>query len=125
MPFGDRTGPAGAGPMTGRSAGYCAGQGMPGYANPVPGRGFWRRGAWGFSGRGGGRGQRNWFYATGLPGWARGGFRPGHAPHQPYTSGQSAMSKEQELEMLKEQADKFQEGLDGIKKRISDLETGE
>ena len=25
MPFGDGTGPAGAGPMTGRAAGFCAG----------------------------------------------------------------------------------------------------
>ncbi|MGB9888435.1 MAG: DUF5320 domain-containing protein [Anaerolineae bacterium] len=38
MPAGDRTGPMGMGPMTGRRAGYCAG-----YANPGPGRGFWGR----------------------------------------------------------------------------------
>ena len=38
MPFGDRTGPAGLGPMTGRAAGYCAGFPMPGYMNPVVGR---------------------------------------------------------------------------------------
>ncbi|MGI6207796.1 MAG: DUF5320 domain-containing protein, partial [Anaerolineae bacterium] len=40
MPRGDRTGPQGMGPMTGRGAGYCAGYGVPGYANPVGGRGF-------------------------------------------------------------------------------------
>jgi hypothetical protein len=34
MPRGDRTGPAGMGPMTGRAAGYCAGYGTPGYMNP-------------------------------------------------------------------------------------------
>ena len=48
MPFGDGTGPRGMGPMTGRGAGYCAGFGRPGFANPIPGRrwfGFgWRRG---------------------------------------------------------------------------------
>jgi hypothetical protein len=38
MPRGDRTGPAGMGPMTGRAAGYCAGYGMPGYRNPYGGR---------------------------------------------------------------------------------------
>ena len=65
MPRGDRTGPAGMGPMTGRAAGYCAGYPVPGYMNPVGGRGYWGRGP------GGGRGRRNWFYATGLPGWAR------------------------------------------------------
>ncbi len=37
MPFGDRTGPAGLGPMTGRAAGFCAGFPVPGYMNPVPG----------------------------------------------------------------------------------------
>lgn len=38
MPRGDGTGPAGMGPMTGRAAGYCAGYGVPGYVNPIPGR---------------------------------------------------------------------------------------
>ena len=37
MPRGDRTGPAGMGPMTGRAAGYCAGYNMPGFMNPFPG----------------------------------------------------------------------------------------
>ena len=37
MPRGDRTGPMGMGPMTGRAAGYCAGYGVPGYANPTTG----------------------------------------------------------------------------------------
>lgn len=38
MPGGDRTGPLGQGPMTGRAAGYCAGSDVPGYANPIPRR---------------------------------------------------------------------------------------
>lgn len=37
MPFGDGTGPMGSGPMTGRAAGFCAGFGRPGYADPLPG----------------------------------------------------------------------------------------
>ena len=41
MPRGDCTGPMGMGPMTGRAAGFCAGFGMPGYANHIQGRGFW------------------------------------------------------------------------------------
>ncbi len=46
MPFGDRTGPAGLGPMTGRAAGFCAGYPMPGYMNPAIGRaGFYGAGA--------------------------------------------------------------------------------
>ena len=39
MPWGDGTGPAGMGPMTGRAAGYCAGYPVPGYMNPAVG---WR-----------------------------------------------------------------------------------
>ncbi|MCK4510615.1 DUF5320 domain-containing protein, partial [bacterium] len=31
MPRGDRSGPGGAGPMTGRGLGYCAGYPAPGY----------------------------------------------------------------------------------------------
>ena len=38
MPFGDGTGPAGLGPLTGRGAGFCAGFPVPGYINPVMGR---------------------------------------------------------------------------------------
>ena len=46
MPRGDRTCPSGAGPMTGRAAGFCAGFPVPGYINPVAGRaGFYGTGA--------------------------------------------------------------------------------
>ena len=58
MPAGDRTGPMGMGPMTGRGAGYCAGYGAPGYVAYAPGWGYGRgfgRGAR-FMGRGFGRG---------------------------------------------------------------------
>jgi hypothetical protein len=47
MPRGDRTGPRGEGPKTGRGAGYCSGSNMPGFANSNL-RGFGR----GFAGRG-------------------------------------------------------------------------
>ncbi len=50
MPRGDRTGPMGMGPMTGRGAGFCAGFNVPGFMNAVSGRG-----GMGF-GRGRGRG---------------------------------------------------------------------
>lgn len=33
MPSGDRSGPEGKGPMTGRGRGYCAGYDRPGYAS--------------------------------------------------------------------------------------------
>ena len=114
MPGGDRTGPQGFGPMTGRAAGFCAGYSMPGYANQGGGRGMgmgWRRGM----GRGGGRGWRHWFYATGIPGWARAGYG---------FSGLAAppLAAEQELDGLKQQAEYLQESLSHVSERIEQLE---
>lgn len=44
MPGGDRTGPAGYGPLTGRGLGYCAGYSVPGFMNrPAYGRGLAHR----------------------------------------------------------------------------------
>ena len=40
MPGGDRTGPGGMGPMTGRAVGYCAGYPVPGFMNPMPSGAF-------------------------------------------------------------------------------------
>jgi len=114
MPFGDGTGPAGLGPMTGRGAGYCAGYSTPGQMNPLPGRGFW---GWGRGfGRGGGRGWRHWFHATGLPGWMR---APYGAPVAP------TVSSGQEVEALKGQAQFLADALEGIRKRLSELEESE
>ena len=39
MPQGDRTGPNGQGPMTGRGSGFCSGSNTPGYMNSGVGRG--------------------------------------------------------------------------------------
>ena len=138
MPGGDGTGPAGMGPMTGRAAGYCAGYPVPGFMNPIPGRGF---GGWG-RGRGGGWGRRNWFYATGLTGWQRAGlgyppfFGAGFAaPTREqqleamkgqagyFGAGFAAPTREQELEALKGQAEYFEDALAGVKKRIEELES--
>lgn len=73
MPRGDRTGPSGNGPMTGRQMGYCAGNNQPGYATGFGnfGRGFGNRRGFGygrgFGNRGGfGYGNRN-FYDESIP----------------------------------------------------------
>ena len=126
MPAGDGTGPMGMGPMTGRGAGYCSGYGMPGYANPMPGRGFGM--GWG-RGRGGGRGgwgRRNWYYATGLPGWARFGYAPawGTPPPAAYGPYAAPPAPEQEVEFLKTQAEYLKNELDAISQRIAELEQG-
>ncbi|RJP64978.1 MAG: hypothetical protein C4532_18115 [Candidatus Abyssobacteria bacterium SURF_17] len=125
MPRGDGTGPAGLGPMTGRGAGYCAGFSTPGFANPVPGRGGWGRGRGrGYWGAGGGRGWRHWYYATGVPGWARAGW--GFGPPAPYWPPVGpSMTKDQEAELLSEQAKDFTEALEEIKKRLEELSAKE
>jgi hypothetical protein len=101
MPGGDRTGPLGAGPMTGRGAGYCGGYDAPGYANPGTRLGL-RRGF-----RGGGHGWRQRYYATGLPRWARGGYTP--------------WTPEQESVALKTYAERLQSQLDAINKHIEEI----
>ena len=123
MPWGDRTGPLGLGPMTGRGAGYCAGYSVPGYLNPVGGRGFYGRGA-GWWGRGAGRGWRNMYWATGLPGWARAGVYPAWGTvAYPYYPGQ--LSRDQEIELLKEHSEVLEKSLEDVRKRLSELESEE
>lgn len=114
MPRGDRTGPAGMGPMTGRAAGYCAGYSVPGFANPLGGRGF---GFWG--GRGGGWGWRNWYYATGLPGWARAGVYPGWGWG---AVPPAAPTREQEAEALRAQQETLRSMLGDVEARLRDIE---
>jgi hypothetical protein len=99
---------------------------MPGFMNPVPGRGFGGRGR----GRAGGRGWRNRFHATGLAGWQRAAMgRPafgGPAPYGypgPVTAGYGpSTGGQQELDALKGQAEYLEDTLDGIRKRIEELE---
>ena len=101
MPGGDRTGPAGMGPMTGRAAGYCTGNPAPGYM----------------------------YYATGLTGWQRAALgQPVFGPGMPYgvppagPVAPPAVSPEQEIGLLKQQAEYFASALEGIRKRIEELE---
>jgi hypothetical protein len=61
MPRGDRTGPAGMGPRSGRAAGYCRGFDAPGHANP----GLVRGGVSGFGPGVGGRRRRRGFGGRG------------------------------------------------------------
>lgn len=123
MPGGDRTGPAGMGPMTGRVAGYCAGYPVPGYMNPIPGRGFgmgWGRGFGRGWGRGFGRGfGRGWGGYWGAP---NAGY-PNTAPYGAPYAAPFGLSSEQEIDSLKGQAEYFEDALEGIKKRIAELES--
>jgi hypothetical protein len=109
MPGGDRTGPMGMGPRTGRGAGYCGGAG-----GAPSGSGFTSRMGAAFLGRGrgrGGRGRRNMFYATGLPGWMRGG--PGSvAPAE-------VPASEAERQSLQDQMEALQSQLDEVKRQLA------
>jgi len=133
MPGGDGTGPGGLGPMTGRAAGYCAGYPVPGFMNPIPGRGY---GGWG---RGGGWGRRNWFHATGLTGWQRAAYGyPAYGGAEPYPSPAyggapaygtpyaapftTAPTRQQQMDALKGQAEYLEDALNETKKRIEELE---
>ena len=114
MPGGDRTGPRGLGSMTGRGAGYCAGFRMPGFAGNLFGRGA-GMGAGRAGVCGGGWGWRNWFHATGLPGWMRfGGYAAPYANPDPG----------REKQALNNQAETLQKDLDSIRKRLEEMETG-
>lgn len=119
MPRGDRTGPAGMGPMTGRAAGYCAGFGVPGYDNPIGGRGLgfgYGRGlGLGFRGGRGGRG-----------GWGGRWTAPyaGYGYAVPAVAAYAAApTREQEIDALQGQAKYFEDALADIKKRLGELET--
>jgi len=126
MPGGDRTGPLGAGPMTGRGIGLCAGYEVPGYMNPAFGRGFGGGRGRGFGrgfGMGGGRGWRNQYYATGLPRWARGYAYPylERFPGDFGTTTNAKTAQAGELAYLEEQARYLKEALDDIETRVNKL----
>jgi len=133
MPWGDRTGPLGMGPMTGRGAGRCAGYPGPGRFNPAFGVGFrgWGRGGGRGRGFGGGGGFGRRFRAGGFGGWQAGSWGwpplgwPGPYP-MPYDVPFSpTASRSQELGALKDQAKYFEEALDEIQERIGELEKTE
>ena len=108
MPGRDGTGPMGMGPMTGRAAGSCAGDGTPGYADPAAGRG---RGRSFGGGRGFGRGRGF--------GWARGAWACGAPPYGvPYAP---EPTPEQEAMALKTQAEHLDGMLADIRRRLNEL----
>ena len=117
MPGFDRTGPVGMGPMTGGGRGFCASP-RPGMVNPSFMRGFF--------GRGGGRGRRNWFYATGLPGWQRAasGFPAFGWTGAPIGAGSygPVWTAQEEKEALKHQVEFLKGQLNELQNRIATLE---
>ena len=114
MPGGDRSGPMGMGPMTGRGAGFCSGVNRTGYFNAVPGPGAGMGAGRGgmFRRAAGGRGWRNQYYATGMPGWMRFGSTGGGV--------QADLSADKEV--LRQRSQALQSELDAINKRLDDMD---
>ncbi|MCF7849741.1 MAG: DUF5320 domain-containing protein [Kiritimatiellales bacterium] len=104
MPAGDRTGPEGMGPMTGRGAGYCAGFGAPGFvSNAGPGFGYGR-------GRGRGRGMGRGYGVRQFGNWGTA------VPYTPPT-------RDQQLEELKAHSKYLESELETIRERIGSIES--
>lgn len=114
MPGGDRTGPMGRGPMTGRAAGYCAGYDSAGYMSSAGGRGgFARRG---FGGRGRYGGRRHWYHETGFPDGMQGRGWWGYMP-----PAAGPMTSDQEIEALREHAAFLEQSIADVKERLGAL----
>jgi len=105
------------GPMTGRGMGFCAGNAAPGFVNSGGGMAF--------GGGRGGMGRRNMFYATGMTAMQRGAMGQAQAGAWGVPGAEPAMTREQELEMLKNQAGYFEDALGNLKRRIDDLQAQE
>ena len=118
MPGLDGTGPVGAGPMTGGARGLCNPSGRS-YATSGFGDGRGFRGGFG-PGLGRGRGYGRGFGRRGAYPPAGGWYEPAYnAPYgNPY-----AMRPEDEVNMLKGEADAIKSELDAINKRIEELKT--
>ncbi len=114
MPRFDGTGPQGQGPMTGGGFGFC-GSGGRARSTWGFGRGRGNRGGFG-AGLGRGRGfGRGFGWQTSRPGWG--------PAYDPTDRGAYAMDPQEELNMLRDEADTLQAELASINRRIQDLES--
>ena len=120
MPSGDRTGPMGAGAMTGRAAGYCAGFGMPGFMNRGYGRfygGQFRGAGRGGMPYGGGRG-RAWGGGRG-PYWRSSWNAPYYSPAVEETHPDYATQRE-ELDYLRGQVESMAQTISKLEKKLAE-----
>ena len=110
MPGFDGSGPMGAGSMTGGARGFCN-QANVGY-NPQFARGYGR-----------GMGLRRGFRGGAGPGMGAGpGYGRGFGFYPPASDMFYQMTAEDEINMLKANADYMKNSLDEISKRIKELE---
>ena len=93
MPRGDRTGPLGQGPRTGRRMGFCSGYNSPGFTRGTP------RGGAGFGqGYGRGFGWRNW------------------QQQEPLT-----LNKDEQIKILKQERNSIEAELKEIEQKLQEL----
>jgi len=109
MPKGDERGPAGAGPMTGRGAGFCSGSNVPGFLNRAAS----------FFGdiNSGGRGRccgKNGFYGRGN------GFGSGYQAFN-----QQNFEELNDVRYLKSREEFFERELSTLKEKIMECEKSE
>lgn len=119
MPRGNKTGPDGAGPTTGRAAGYCTGYSVPGYMNPRHGygRGFGR--GWG---RGFRRGWRRGWYAYPPPAFIQPTYPHVYPPvAQQHTPEQEVAALENYREELTAEKADLEKEIVAIKDKIEEL----
>ncbi len=105
MPRGDRMGPSGEGPKSGRGMGYCTGNDHPGYMNS-------------FSHWGGGYGRR----FQGGSGYGRGaglGFRGGYGSYNPGNISDVSEKTlvENDIRILKDQLSALEDRLSNISEK--------
>ena len=108
MARGDKRGPEGKGPMTGRGAGFCTGNSAPGFMNRAPRRGMGR------NCRGNRRGELGSGMGRGFGRGLNGGIYYGSAP-----------APVDEREMLKREAEEMKRSLGIISERLRELEKEE
>lgn len=114
MPGFDRTGPMGAGAMTGGARGFC---------NPA--NAGYRAGNYGGFGYGRGGGFGHGYRAVMGGRFAKGfgrGYGRGNLGYSPPYAAPVATDPTSELDMLKNQAETFRNSLQSIQQRIVDLE---
>lgn len=125
MPRGNRTGPNGMGPMTGRAAGFCAGNDEAGFYS-APGGGFGRgrnRGAGRRSGNGPGfGGRRGSAYGRGRDNDPGVGTGRGYAPDLP-TKTELAAGMSAEIEALEQRIAWLRREIDAMNTQDSSEES--
>ena len=117
MPSGDRTGPEGMGPMTGRGLGSCTGDGAPGRAGGGKMRRFRNR-----------RGRRHG-QSGGGAGWMRQveeSEKPGvpmnDRVREPDSAPPASETRDEQFEALKQQTQDLSNALEQLKSQIAPLE---